>query len=155
MKLLNCIKLSSRCSSDVEPTVAVKIAECLEIAQTRHASTVHINVIDRDVLAAARSAENIIVPAFLCRSTSDVPDDDVRDADTRSRVAGWAAIEVVLLDIDTVDGDVLDAYVFEKNVVDVASGVLVGFDAGAVLGVQDNRVAEYHVGHVVVRLATH
>jgi hypothetical protein len=60
-----------------------------------------------------------------------------------------------LLDVDTVDGDVFNADVFEQDVVDVSSGVLVGLDACAVLGVQDDGVAEDHVCYVVVGLAAY
>ena len=136
-------------------TIAIEISICLEITQTRFAATTHIDIINSNILAAPRAAQNVVVPSLVRSRACHVPDHDVGDADTRRRVTRGAAVEVVLLDIDAVDGDVLHPNVLEQDVVDVPRGVLVCLDARAVLGVQDDRVAEDHVGYVVVRFAAH
>jgi hypothetical protein len=43
-----------------------------------------------------------------------------------------------LLDVNAVDGDILNPNVFEKNVGDETGGIGVCLDAGAILGVEDN-----------------
>lgn len=139
-----------RLSRDVEVTVAIEISICLEIAQARDAATTNTNIIDGDVLAASRATQNVVVPALVCSRACHVPDDDVGDADTCCRVACWATVKVVLLDVDAVNRDVLYPDVLKQDVVDVSGSVLVRLDARTVLGVQNNGVAEDHVGHVVV-----
>lgn len=110
----------------------------------------HIDIVDRDVLAATRTAKNVVVSGLVRRGTGNVPDRDIRDADAGGRVSSWAAVEVVLLNVDTVGGDVFNADVFKQDVLDVSGGVLVGLDTGTVLGVEDNRVGEDYVVYVVV-----
>lgn len=113
----------------------------------------NIDIIDGDVLAAPGTTQDVVISALLRSGSGNVPDHNVLNEDTCSRVTCWATVQVVLLDVDSVDRDVLNADVLEQDVVNVAGGVLVGLDAGTVLGVQDNRVAEDDVGDVVVRLA--
>lgn len=113
--------------------VAIKISVCLEVAQTGHSSTMNINIVDGDVLTATCAAKNVIISAFVRRRTSDVSDYNIRDADTSSWVAGWATIEIILLNVNTVDGDILNADILEQDIVDEAGGVLVSLDAGAIL----------------------
>lgn len=148
---------SSECwlSRDVEVTIAIEVSICLEIAQAGDAATMNINIIDGDVLAASRATQNVVVPALICSCACHIPDDDVGDADTCCRVACWATVEIVLLDIDAVDRDVLYSDILKQNVVDVSGSVLVRLDTRTVLCVQNNGVAKDHVGHVVVRFATY
>ena len=58
-----------------------------------------------------------------------------------------------MLDVDTVNRDVLHANVFEENVRDEAGGVGVTLDARAIFGVQHDGVLEGDVGHIVEGLA--
>jgi hypothetical protein len=113
----------------------------------------NVDIIDGDILAASRTTQNVVVSTLVCSSAGNIPDHNVLDQDTCSRVTCWATVQVVLLDVDSIDRDVLNTNVLKQDVVDVAGGVLVGLDAGTVLGVQDNRVAEDDVCDVVVRLA--
>ena len=145
--------LGSRCSCDVELPIAVKVSVRLEVAKTGYTSIVNINIVDSNVLAAARSTQDVVVPTLLCCGTGDVSHNNIGDQNASSRVAGWTAVQVVLLDVDTVNRNVLYTDVLEKDVVNVSSGVLISLDARTVLGVQNDRVAEHHVGDVVVRLA--
>lgn len=106
-------QLGRRCSRDVELAVAVKVTVRLEVAQTRNAPIVNVNIVDGNVLAAARATQDVVVPTLIRGSTSDVSDYNVRDKDTCGRVACWSAVQVVLLDINTIDGDVLNTDVLE------------------------------------------
>ena len=112
-----------------------------------------VDIIDGDVLAASGTTQDVVVSALICSSAGNVPDHNVLDKDTCSRVTCWAAVQVVLLNVDSIDRDVLDADVLEQDIVDIAGGILVGLNAGTVLSVQDNGVAENDVRDVVVRLA--
>lgn len=85
----------------------------------------------------------------------DVLEEHVADDDAVGGTSGRAAVEVVLLHVDTIDVDVADGDVAVHNVVDVAGGVGVGLDAEAVLRVEDDRVGEGDVGHIVVALSAH
>lgn len=135
MLLVSDRQLRGRCSCHIELPIAIKIAVSLEVAQTRNSTTVNVDIINSDVLAAARTAQDIIVSTLISSSTGDVSDDNILDKHTCGRVARWATVEVVLLNVDSIDRDVLNADVLEQNVVDVAGGVLVGLDAGTVLSV--------------------
>lgn len=100
--------------------ITVEIPTRLEITRALYSSTCNVHVVNHNVAAAALAAENIVVPSFLGRCTSNVPHGDVLDLDTVGGVACWAAVEVILLDIDSIDGDVLNADVLENNVGDEA-----------------------------------
>ena len=131
-------------------TIAVEIPSSLEITRAFYSSTCDAHIIDHDVAAAAFAAKDVVVPSFLGRSTCDVPHGDILDLDAIGRVTSWTAVEVILLDIDSVDGDILHADVFENDVGDETCGIGVRLDARAVLSVQDNGVGEEDVGDVVV-----
>ena len=142
--------LRSRCSCNVELPIAVKVSVRLEVAKTGYTSIVNINIIDGNVLAAARSTQDVVVPTLLCCGTGDVSHNNIGDQNASSRVAGWTAVQVVLLDINSVDGYVLNANVLEKDIGDEAGSVRVRLDAGSVLSVQNDRVGEGYVGNIVV-----
>jgi hypothetical protein len=131
-------------------SIAVKVALRLEIARTLYSTSSNMNVVNRDVAAASFSAKNVIVPCFFCRSAEDVLHGDVLDHDAVCWVAGGTTVEVVLLNVDSVDGNVLDADVFEQDVGDEAGSVGIGLDASSVLGVENDGVCEGNVCHVVV-----
>jgi hypothetical protein len=96
-----------------------------------------MNIVNLDVFTASLSAKDIVVLSLLCRSTGYVPHDNVLDDDAIRWVASRTTVQVVLLNVDAVVGD-------------EASGVRVGLDAGSILGVEDNRVGERYVRHIVV-----
>jgi hypothetical protein len=138
----------------VKPPIAIEIPIRLEITSTRLPSSLNINIIDVEVLTTSLSTQDVVIPSFLSRSTSNIPNRDILDQHSIRWVARWASVEVILLDVDTVDRNILHADVLEKNVGDEAGGVGVALDARAVFGVQHNRVLEGDVGHVVERLTT-
>jgi hypothetical protein len=115
----------------------------------------YIDIIDSDVLAAAFSAQDVVIATLLGSGTGDVLDCDILDHNSVGGVSGRATVEVILLNVDAVNIYIRDAYVLEKNVRYEACGVGVAFDACAVLGVQYDGVGEGDVGDVVVRLSAH
>lgn len=135
-------------------SITIEITVCLEVTQTGHSSTTDIDIVDGNVAAAARSAKNVIVPSLIRSSTGNVSDGDVGNVHASGRIASGAAIEVVLLDINTIYRDILNADVLKQDVVDRAGGVLVGLNAGTVFRIQYDRIAENHVGYVIVGLST-
>lgn len=116
-------------------SITVEVAVCLEIARALHTSAGDVNIIDRDVTAATLAAQNVVIPAFFRSGASDVSDCDVLDYNTIGRVASGTAIEVVLLNVDTIDGDISDIYVFEEYVGDETSCVGVRLDSRSVFGI--------------------
>jgi hypothetical protein len=144
------IKLYRRSAIAVELAIAVKIARRLEVACTSLGSALDFNVVDRDVLAAAISTENVVVARLGQSRAGDVLDCDVLNQDAVGGVASGAAVEVILLDDEAVAGHVLDTDVLKQNVGDETGSVGVGLDAHAVLGVENDGVGEGDVGHIVV-----
>ena len=69
-------------------------------------------------------------------SAKDVGHSDVLDDDTICGASGRPSIEVVLLNVDTVDVDVRDLDVAVLDVGNVASSVGVGLDSCTVLAVE-------------------
>lgn len=69
--------------------------------------------------------------------------------------AGWATIEVVLLDVNAIDSDAAQGNVLVRNVRDGAGGTGVSLNSGTVLRVQDLAVLEDNAIDSIVRLATY
>lgn len=133
-----------------EVSIAIKISVRLEITRAWFAATSNVHIVDSDVATTTIPAENIIVLAFICSGSCDVLDRDILNDDAVCRRSGWTTVQVVLLDIDAVNGYVLDAQVFKQNVRDEASGIGVGFDACTILSIEDDRVGKRDVGDVVI-----
>lgn len=110
--LVYCTHLGS------EVPITIKIPLSVEVTCAGLSSTLDIDIIDRDVLATSRTTEDVIIPSLLGRSTGYVPDIDVLDLYTICRIACWSTVKVILLNVDTVDGNVLDANVLEGDVGD-------------------------------------
>jgi hypothetical protein len=102
--------------------ITVKVTSRLEITQALLPTSTNVNIIDNDVAAASLSTQNVVVLGLFRRSTSNILNLDILDDDAVRGVSSWSTIEIVLLDIDAVVGDVLDTNVFEDNVGDEASG---------------------------------
>jgi len=119
----------------MERAIAIKVPVSFEIARAWHPSALDVSIVDRDVAATVTSTQNIVVSALFCGGTSDVAHENVFDDDPVCRVTSRAAIQIVLLDVDTINGDVLDTQVLKENVLDQAGGVLIGLDARTILGV--------------------
>ena len=104
-------------------SVAVKVPHRPEIAQALNPPAGNRHIIDLDVAAALVSAQDVVVPCLLGRSAYNVLHGHVLDGHAVGRVAGWAAVEVILLDVDAVDGNVLQVEVLEPDVGDESGRV--------------------------------
>ena len=104
--------------------------------------------------ARALTAEDVGLNTLGGHRTSDAGNLEVGDGDTGGRLAGRGAVLVVLLDDDTVLGDVGEGDVLVGNVGDGASGAGDGLDADTVVGVADLGVLNDDVLDDVVRAAT-
>lgn len=82
-------------------------------------STDDINIVESKIRTTTITTEDVVILRVRLRSASDVHHCDIRDNDAVARVAGRPAIEVILLDIDAVDGDVLNVDVFVGDAVTV------------------------------------
>jgi hypothetical protein len=112
------VSTNIKLQSSMESTLAIKIASRLEIARTRNTTALDMNIVDRDVTTASRPAKNVIVAGLRRSRTGDVLNRNVLNDNAIRRIASRASVEVVLLDIDAVDGRVLDANVLEQDVGD-------------------------------------
>jgi hypothetical protein len=133
-----------------EFTIAIEVATRLEITSTRYTTTLHIDIIDRDVFTAALSTEDVIVACLRCSCTRNILDCNVLNHDAVGWITCWAAIEIVLLNVDTVNGSILDTDVLKQDVGNQAGSVGIGLDACTILCVQYNRIGEGDICHVVV-----
>jgi hypothetical protein len=131
-------------------SITVKVALRLKVAQALHASATYVNIIDGDIAATVGTAKNVVVPTLLRRSTRNIPDLNVLDDDAVSWISSWPTVQVILLDIDAIYGDILDADILKQDVGDEARSVFVCLDARAVFGVEDDGVCEGYVCYVVV-----
>jgi hypothetical protein len=103
--------------------ITIEVTLRLEVTRTLLASTTDINIVDSDITATSCTTQYVVVFTLLRRCTSNVPDLNVLDDDAVRRVSSWPTIEVILLDIDTVYGNILDADVLEKDVGDETCGI--------------------------------
>lgn len=71
------------------------------------------------VRAAVRATENVVVVGIIGSCALDVVESDTADGDAVGWVTGGAAVEVVLLDVDTVVGDTRDSNVLVNDVADL------------------------------------
>lgn len=88
--------------------IAVKVAVGFKITRAWFTSTCDVDIIDRDVAATTLTAENVVISTFFSSGTGDILDCNVLDDDAVGRVASRPTVEVVLLDVDTIDGNVRD-----------------------------------------------
>lgn len=103
--------------------ITIKIPLCPKIAQTLFSSALNVHILNRNILTTAFSTQNIIVPRLIVRTTLDIPHSDILNLDAVGGVARGTAIQVVLLDIDAIDGDVLKVDVFVEDIGNEACGV--------------------------------
>lgn len=105
--------------------------------------------------AGALAAEQVGVGAGRGDGALDAGDSEVGDRDTGGGGTGRAAVLVVLLDDDTVLGDVAQGDVVEGHAGDLAGGAGDGLDADAVVRVADLAVLDVHSVDGVVGTASH
>ena len=102
------------------------------------------------VLAATVTAENVDVSSAALNGTGNLLNLEAGNGDTGGGLAGRAAVLVILLDDDTVLGDVGKLDVGESDVGDGTGGLVDGLDADTVVGVDDARVGDGDILHDVV-----
>jgi len=120
---------------DIKPSIARKVPRRLKVAHTLHAASHNINVVEREIAARSLTAQDIVVLRTRSSGARDVRHGDIADDDAVGGNAGWAAVEVVLLDVDAVLADIRHEDVFVDNAADDAGGVVVRLDARAGLAV--------------------
>ena len=125
----------------------VVAAACLTTTSDR-------NTREAKVRAAVTATENVVVHAIVSDSTSHIDERDAGNVDTVGGVASSTAVQVILLDINTVVSDARQGDVLVDNVGDTASGVGVGLDTATVLTVNNLGVLEGHGVDDVVALTT-
>jgi hypothetical protein len=124
-----------------------RVVACLVTARDLH-------VLVAKVAAAAISAENVVVVGVVTRhGARHVDKGDVGDQDAVGGLAGGAAVQVVLLDVEAIVGDAAHGDVLVGDVVDLARRVGVALDAAAVARVDEHAVAKGYTVDEVVGLA--
>lgn len=129
----------------------MEVSSRLDIARAVSSSS-NVDIVECKVRAATISTKDIIISSFGLSSAEDVGHGDVLDDDTVRRASSWASIEVVLLNVDTVDVDIGDLDVTILDVGNVASRAGVGLDSCTILAVEHFAVLEPDVGDVIVAL---
>lgn len=117
-------------------------------------TTSNIDVGEGEVLTASIATEDVVGVRVGLDGSGDVLKDNVSDHDTVGGLTSWAAVEVILLDIQTVVGNAGEGDVLVGDVGDGTVGARVGLDAHAVLRVGDDGVLEGDGIDGVVGLAT-
>jgi hypothetical protein len=92
--------------------------------------------------ARSLTAKYVVVETLSSNGTLDVLDGKTGDRDTSGGLAGRRAVQVVLLDDDTVLGDVLEGDVLVGDTGDGTSGARDGLNADTVVGVDDGGVGD-------------
>lgn len=136
------------------------IHEAFSCLQTSVGGKVAARVSTRDshirkseVGTAAVTAKNIIIVRVTLHASRDILKHQARDIDAISRLAGWAAIQVVLLHIQSIIADIAQRNIAVRDIAHAARGVRIGLDADAILAVNHHRVRKRHAVHNIVRLA--
>lgn len=106
------------------------------------------------VAARALAAENVNVGGGAADAASNARDLEVGDWDTSGGGTGWIAILIVLLNDNTVFGDVGQGDVGIGDVLHLASGTGDSLDADTILGVEDLAVGNIYVLDGIVITAT-
>lgn len=67
-----------------------------------------MNILKLKVRTTALSAKNVIILRISLHGTRNIAHSDVLDDHAIAWVACWSTVKVILLNIDAVDGDVLE-----------------------------------------------
>lgn len=122
------------------------------LAVVRVRSTSDVNSSPGPVAAA--SAENVDVDTVAGDGTGNTVDGEVGDGDTVSWGTGWGSVLVILLDDNTVVGDVAESDVLVGDTGDGSSGIGDSLDTDTVLRVADSAVGDGNSVNVVVVTAS-
>lgn len=79
------------------------------------------NTRERKVRAAIRATKDVVVLGIISGCTGDIGESDSIDSHTVGRFAGRTAIEIILLDVDTIVGDSRDRDVLVNDVANLFS----------------------------------
>ena len=112
----------------------------------------NLDVVESEIRTGSLPTKDIVIcrpSRRICRSCN-VGHGDIRNDHTIGRIASRSAVQVILLDIETIDRYILDVYVLIGDVCNIAGGIVVCLDTRTVLAVEDRRVLKYDVGNVVV-----
>lgn len=99
---------------------ACEVASSLHVARVTR-TTGNVDVVEGEIRAATITAEDVVVLCARGRSSGDVSHRDVGNDDAVGWSASWATVKVVLLDIDSVNGGVLDVNVLVGDTVSLVS----------------------------------
>lgn len=130
--------------------ITIKVTFRLEVTRTLFSTSRNVDVFNRDILATSLSTKNVIIPSLFRRSTLYIPDRNIFDQDAIRRIACRASVQIILLNINTIDRDVLYADVLKQDIRYEPSCIRVSFDPCAVLRIENHGIGERDVGHVVV-----
>ena len=96
-----------------------------------------MHILKDEILTRSIPTENIIVAGRRGSRAHDIQEAHILDQHPVGGIPGRTTVEIILLDVDAVDRGALDLDVGVGDVGDVAGGVVVCFDAAAVLRVDD------------------
>lgn len=102
---------------------------------------------------AAITAKNIIIVRTTLHGTRDILKKQTCNVDAVGRLARWAAIQVILLHVQSIVANIGQRNIAVRDIAHAARGVGVGLDADAVLAVDHHRVRKGHAVDNVVGLA--
>lgn len=100
------------------------------------------DVLEFEVGARSTSTKNIVIDRTSNRGTRDTAKIDSPDDNAICWLAGWPAVQVVLLNNKAILGDATHLDVGVCDVLDKAGGAGVGLDAASVATVGDGRIRE-------------
>lgn len=89
------------------------------IAAAGLTATSNGDISEGKVRAAVRATENVVVVGIVGSRALDVVESDTADGDTVGGLASGTAVQVVLLDVDTVVSDARDSDVLVGDVADL------------------------------------
>lgn len=120
------------------------------LALCRSLATSDAGLAPSPVGTATLAAKNVNVSTARCNSAADARYSEAGDGDAGGRSSSGRTILVVLLDDDTVFGNVGQSNARVRDSADFTGGAVDGLDADAVVRVDDFGVEEFDVGDGVV-----
>jgi hypothetical protein len=96
--------------------ITVKIPLCPKIAQTALSTPKNVYIVKRKVTATSLSAQDIVVASLVRRRAPDILHGDILDLDAIRRFPRWTTVQIVLLDINAIDGNILKKDILEQNI---------------------------------------
>jgi hypothetical protein len=116
------VLLYTRVFRSISNSNTLEVSNRLGIARAVGSSS-NVNIVEGKIRATAISTQNIVVFSLGLSSAEDVGHGDVLDDDTICGTSGRTSVQVVLLDVDTVDVDVRDLNIAVLYIGNVTSRV--------------------------------